>query len=388
MKKAKLRILNVLTSFNTGGAETMLLSLLDRHDREKFDWAVCGLIRSSTKSLLSEFRNKVTCYNLDIPAWSFRKNALRSLISIVKMAYRFREVCKEYKPDVIHAHLFWPSFLTQMLFAFSDMPLLTTYHNTVLGGGKFKHLAWWLSVRIAKPRCVACSQAVQQAIVSSGLVPQRLCVTVPNGVDTEIFNPQRIALPMDNPFDHVKALRVLQVGSLTAKKGYEYTIEALRILKQQGVSALVCCAGVGNLRERLEQRAEQAGVSESIRFLGHRSDVINLLKAADLFIMPSMHEGLSIAMLEAMSMGLAVIVSDVGGAAEVIEDGQNGLLIKPRDPEALARKIMELAGDEPTRHKMGQSARERVLAKFSLRRQALALENLYREQAKVSKTQS
>ena len=378
----KIRILNVLRSFGTGGAETLVLSLFGKHNREDFEWAVCGLMEPQRKSLLKDFEKKgIKCYNLNLPAWShYQKHPLEVVKKIMIMAKEFKKVCDDFKPDVIHTHLLWPAFLANILFFGSNIALVTTFHNVILGGSKLKLWATRLSVRIAKPICIACSEAVRQANTSSGMIPEKLCVTIHNGVDTDKFNPRRVKSPKNNPFDEQpQSLHVLQVGNLEPRKGYEYTIKALAKLNKENIPALVCCAGEGSERNNLEKLAEKMGVSENIRFLGIRKDVKQLLKAADVFIMPSLYEGLSIAMLEAMSMELPIIASNVGGAAEVIEDGKSGFLIPPADADALAEKLIILANNEQLRHNIGKQARKRIVKNYSLRKQALALEGLYRK---------
>lgn len=378
----KINVLNVLHSFGTGGAETLVLSLLNKHDRKNFDWAVCGLMQAQRESLLKDFEKKgIKCYNLDLPAWTYyQRHPLEAGEKIMVLAKEFKRVCNEFRPDIVHSHLLWPTLLSNVLLFRSNVGLVTTFHNVVVGGSRLKRWASKLSVRVVRPVCIACSEAVREANASSGMTPKELCITIHNGVDTDEFDPRIADLPTDNPFDEQPdCLHVLQVGNLEPRKGYKYTIEALARLNGKNISIFVCCAGTGVERTELEKLAREMNVSGSIRFLGVRKDVKQLLKAADVFIMPSLYEGLSIAMLEAMSMELPVIASSVGGAPEVIEDGKSGFLIPPRDADALAEKLMILADDKRPPENMGKEARKRVVQEYSLSKQALALENLYKK---------
>jgi len=380
MLNRKIRVLNVLHSFGRGGAETLLLSLLNTHDKVNFEWAVCGLFQSTRPSILSEFKGKgIKYYNINTPSWKMSlSHPIKSLGQYIDLSTKFLDVCKDFHPDVIHSHLFMPSFVSNILFAHTNVGLVTTFHNTVFAGGIYKYWLQKLSVLHARPVCIGCSEAATMANLANGMIPKSLSISVPNGVNTHDFDPEHVSLPENNPFaERPDCLHILQVGNLESRKGYEYTIKAAEILKNKDIPILICCAGIGIERENYERQAQQAGVIDNIRFLGPRKDVKNLLKAADLFIMPSLYEGLSIAMLEAMSMGLPVVASSVGGAPEVIEDGKSGILIDPGDAEALASQIILLADNKELRKQIGEKARVRVISKYSLRSQASTLENIY-----------
>ena len=385
MTDKRIRVLNVLDSFGRGGAETFLLSLLDVHDRSKFDWAVCALTQATPgRTLVKEFeRTGVLCRESSQPSG---EGAFRYPIQTLQqkriMTAELKAICREFRPDVVHSHLFWPSFMTALLLGHTQCGLVTTFHNTVFPFGRTKYWMRRLSVRYAKPVCVACSEAAAEANVASGMIPSESCVVVSTGVNTEVYNPEIITLPEENPFDeHPNALHVLQVGSLEPRKGYEYTIEALSQLTQQGILIQVCCIGMGEGRGRLERLAKEKGVADRIRFLVVKEDEKKkqFLRAADVYIMPSLYEGLSLAMLEAMAMKLPMVASAVGGAAEVVEDGRNGFLIASRDSNALAERLAMLAADAALRKRVGEAARETTLTRYSLAQRARQLEQLYRD---------
>src|SRR5690606_20106659 len=122
-------------------------------------------------------------------------------------------------------------------------------------------------------------------------------------------------------------------------KGYSYLIEAMSTIPASE-RPLAVVAGDGPERQRLESQAATAGVQDDVRFLGNRSDIPRLLAAADIFVLPSLWEGLPLAVLEAMASGLPPVVTRVGGNAEIIEDGKSGLLVPPADTQALAESLM------------------------------------------------
>jgi glycosyltransferase involved in cell wall biosynthesis len=135
--------------------------------------------------------------------------------------------------------------------------------------------------------------------------------------------------------------------------------------------------GDGRLRGDLERQASALGLMSSVSFLGTRQDVPEILRALDIYAMPSLWEGLSIAMLEAMAAGLPVVISDVSGVAQALGDNQYGLRVPPADDAALARAIRSLAREPARRRALGASARERVKAEFSIEAMMSQLGSVY-----------
>ena len=135
--------------------------------------------------------------------------------------------------------------------------------------------------------------------------------------------------------------------------------------------------GDGTLRAQLEAQVSAAGLDDRIHFLGSRSDVANLLAASDLFVLPSLWEGLSMALLEAMATGLPIVASEVSGTVQAIVPGEHGLLIPPGETEALVDAIAQVLSDPDRALAMGQAAKRRVIAEFSAQKQAKEHLELY-----------
>ncbi len=385
MKQRKIRVLNVLGSFMIGGAEMLALSVLKRHDRTQFEFGVCALNDRPGPTLAEQFGELgIKCYHLGRPLRkSWTSAPIQCARSLMQLAAGLRDIGRRFRPDIVHAHLAWPGILSRVVFGGRNVRLVSTLHSPAVEDGLARRLAERITTHLVRPYVVACSETVRQAHVGNGMVPRQLCITIPNGVDTDRFDPTRVDPPADDSWiRHPDALRVLQVGRLGPEKGYDITIQSVRLLTERGVNVTVYAAGRGRLQDALADQARQAGVEDRMVFLGARSDVKALLKAADLFIMPSRWEGVSIALLEAMSMELPVIASAAGGTKEVIEDGVSGVLIPVATPALLADRIMMLAKQAPEQRRlMGRRARQRVLEHYSLRRQVARLEDFYRELA-------
>ncbi len=152
-------------------------------------------------------------------------------------------------------------------------------------------------------------------------------------------------------------LRVVFAGSIFRHKGVFDLVDAIEYLQGRQVSVLARLAGQGPLEDELRRAIEERGVSGSVALLGWltRSELRTLLLSSDAFVLPSHAEGLPKVLWEAWAAGLAVIASDVGSVSEFLENGRNGLLIKPGDPRAIAIAIAQLAGDEETRLRLGRA---------------------------------
>jgi glycosyltransferase involved in cell wall biosynthesis len=208
---------------------------------------------------------------------------------------------------------------------------------------------------------MAVSREVQARYVRDLRVPERKLTVVPNGiaVSPTVRAPDpalRAELVKGRP-DYV----VLTPARLHEQKGHTYLLEAAA----QVPDATFVLAGDGPLRARLEARARELGVAERCVFLGHRSDIPELLAVADLFVLPSLYEGLPVSVLEAMAARRPVVATAIGGTDEAVTHELTGLLVPPSDPGALASAIRRLRSDPALAGRLAAAGRERVEGEFS-----------------------
>jgi glycosyltransferase involved in cell wall biosynthesis len=168
---------------------------------------------------------------------------------------------------------------------------------------------------------------------------------------------------------------VLTPARLNPQKGHRVLLEAVAEVPE----ALFLLAGEGPERGALEAEAERLGVADRVRFLGRREDVPQLLAACDVFALPSLYEGSSLAVLEAMAAGISIVSSAIGGTDELIEDGRSGLLVEPGDAKGLAAALRRALGDEDLRRSLAARARERVEAGLTRELMASRVTAVYRE---------
>ncbi|MFC1806630.1 glycosyltransferase family 4 protein [Planctomycetota bacterium] len=224
-----------------------------------------------------------------------------------------------------------------------------------------------LTYRHMADRYITPSEATRQALLRAGYFTADRIRAIPNGV----------CFPPEAPGVRERVRSELALGDgpvlivtsrLHHQKGHRHLFDAAALLREDFPALCLLVVGEGRQRAEVEAHARRAGVAAAVRFLGFRADVTDLLRAADLFVLPSLLEGLPHTVLEAMAVGLPVVGTAVDGVAEAVADGETGLLVPAADPKALAGAIGRLLADPPLAARMGRAGRERVAADFALDR--------------------
>jgi glycosyltransferase involved in cell wall biosynthesis len=221
----------------------------------------------------------------------------------------------------------------------------------------------------------AISPAVRQCLLDGGVEPQRIEL-VPEAVD-----PERIRVRRSRDATRAELqlapgqFGVLVMAALVHRKGHDLLLQAFAQLDDQ--NAVLLCAGAGPELANLHRQAEQLGIAARVRFLGQRNDPGDLLHAADLFVLPSRAEGLGVAALEALGAGCPVIATRVGGLADVVLDGQCGLLVPPEDSRTLAAAMQRLREDADLRLRLGAAGPARIDMGYRPAQMASSYERLF-----------
>lgn len=292
-------------------------------------------------------------------------------------AIRFRAILRRARYDVVHFHTARAHAMAPYARGFARA-LVVTRRMDYRPNRLFAPL---LYVR-AVDGIAAISHGVADSLALAGVPPERITI-IPSGVDCEHFHPADSAASAAARAELAVAPEALvlgTVGMLEARKGHRHLLEALARIVRTGEGAHMICliAGDGSLRAELQRDAELLGIARQVRFLGRIDDVRTVLAATDIFVFPSLREGLGVAVLEAAASGLAVVASDTGGIGDVIENGVNGILVKPGDSEALASAISRMAAAPGERAAMGQAARARAERDFAMTTMAARTVELYR----------
>lgn len=213
--------------------------------------------------------------------------------------------------------------------------------------------------------------------IAAGVPPGRVRV-VYNGISPIDIGPDRRAARMvlGLPDD---ARVVMTVGRLAEQKGYNYLLEAVPTVISNMPDVYFAWVGDGPLESSLKERAKHLGVADRVLFLGRRNDAFSLMAGADLFVLPSLFEGLPISMLEAMSLGLPVVGTRVCGTSELVADGETGVLVSPQDSLALAQAIGDVLACPDRAAHLGAAGRRRVSRHFSVGQMVRNTDEIYRD---------
>lgn len=244
-----------------------------------------------------------------------------------------------------------------------------------------KRLVYRLLYRLLAGRVdgfIAVSDEVRESIIRQIGPVQDKVFTICNAVDLKPFqHPGDKAALRDQLGLEARSHLVATVGRLTEQKGHCYLIDAAVSVVSVYPDTHFLFIGDGELRDELQQQTRQAGLSQNIHFLGIRKDVPDLLAAVDLFAFPSLWEGLSVALLEAMVAGKPIVATAVSGTTSVMIHGVTGLIVPPHDSQGLAQAIIELLSHPAQAQAMGQAAKQRAMSNFSAQKQADEYLELY-----------
>jgi glycosyltransferase involved in cell wall biosynthesis len=248
-----------------------------------------------------------------------------------------------------------------------------------------QHLPWLLAsrkhrvpfFRALQPvdHLITVSLAQRQTYERNGVAPG-LMTTIPNGIRARGPGAGRDAARVALGLDRDQPV-VLTVGRLTVMKGQRHLVDAVPELARRFGGVAVVVIGQGHLHAQLRAQAQALGVADRVHLVGHRADARMLLDAADVFVLPSRHEGMPLVLLEAMDAGLPVVATRVIGSEEVVADGETGLLVRPQDPAALAAAIGRLLEDPALRQRYGRAGRRRYLERFTSARMAVQTAEVY-----------
>jgi glycosyltransferase involved in cell wall biosynthesis len=284
--------------------------------------------------------------------------------------------------DVVHAHLEYAATLGAVAGWITRRPVVSTFHHVPRSGTGWRNeVREWLAVALTSrsARTVFVSKASRHSFRARyHRLPDRNWVVIPNGIDVHAFSPAEGAFPADLAIPAGVPV-VLLPAVLRGSKGHEVALAAWRAVRAVYPGARLLFAGSGPEEGTLRRLAAAYGVSASVIFAGFRADVVDLMRASQLVLLPSRTEALPTVLMEAAACGRAVVASNVEGIPEVVVDGVTGKLIDPDDAAGLAAAILELLGDDERRASMGRAARVLAEREFSLERWTGSLRAIYED---------
>lgn len=363
--KRKLSIAMMIESVGLGGAEMVVLQLCEElRARGHTVHPVIPLGRDGW--LLDQFR----ALGFDWHAYDLRHPIDLGLPRRLAAALAERNV------ETIHSHEFTTSVFGAPAARRLGVPQLITQHGnqSLLDSRKRRMALRWAMKR--SRHVVAVSEATREHFETTLRLRPGTIRTIPNGIPERAGDRDRTRAELGVAPDEIL---LLAVGSLTERKGHAILLDALARVHAAAPQLRwrLAIAGIGPEQQRLEEKRAAHGFQDRVQLLGARNDVHDLQAAADIFVMPSLWEGLPLAILEAMFAGNAILASRTSGIPEAITDGANGLLVPPGDVDALAAALERLMADSDLRSSLGDAALADARRRFTIAAMTDAYEALY-----------
>jgi len=362
-----IRILHIIHQLGVGGAENGIVNLVNQMNPAEFDTGICTF--SGGGSLTGRLdRFKTDLFELN------KRNGNDPLL-ILRLGRKLRK----WKPNIVHTHS-WGTLVEGILGSkLAGVPIVVHgEHGTIQRKPLnlfIQRLFWHMADQI-----LSVSSAHRERISEVIKYPQNKIKVVLNGVDTMRFKPnlrfhqirEELGLNRDQTL-------IGTVGRLVPVKNHRFLLHAFAKLCEQCDSCWLAIVGDGPLEKDLKQISQDLGIGSRVFMMGLRTDMPPILQAFDIFVLPSISEGMSNIILEAMSTALPVVATNVGGNPDIVQDGVNGRIVELGDIGGLSRILGELLEQKNSRKSLGEQARKMILTRFGLSVMVRNYEKLYRD---------
>ncbi len=370
------RVVHVVHRFDTGGMENGMVNLFNRMDKGKFEHVVIALTD------FSDFRQRITAQPVEFHALHRRPGHDLTWMP------RLWKLLRKLKPDLVHTRNL---SALEAQFVAAAAGVHTTIHGEH-GRDVFdlygKNWKYNLLRRAAQPlitRYIAVSQDLATWLEDTIRVPNKKIRQIYNGVDCVKFHPRGQVRPDVLPpsFASDENFIIGSVGRMAEVKDYPTLVRAfIRLVRDNAGAerhARLVIAGEGVARQQCLQLLADAGLSDLAWLPGERHDIADIMRAMDVFVLPSLNEGISNTILEAQASGMPVIATRVGGNVELVKEGITGSLFEPGNDAGLAQALLTYFQNEALMRQQGGEARKRVESRFSIPAMARAYEAVYEE---------
>ena len=353
----KKKIIHFIFNLGRGGAETMLVRVIKELD--EYEHVVVTLFP------LNHFGNELKCDKLICLK-------LGSLFSLPWAVFKFRKLVNAEQPDIVHTHLFWPTVIARAAVP-KNIPLITTIHAFIANSVEYKN--WHIRVldkmtfRLRNSTIIVVAKGALAEYFSFLKLKPYKAYALYTFVDVNRFDPAKA-----KPKEASPVFRVISVGALRTQKNYSYLIDALAKLKNDPIALHIY--GVGNLQPDLQRRLNESGANVVLK--GEVKEIEQVMPQYDLYVMSSGFEGFSLSVLEAMAMGLPLLLSDIPSFKEQCEGLAEYFSLT--DVNDLSQKIKKFSLETQAALKeKGEKLRQRAISNFTLAQHIDGLRKIYRD---------
>lgn len=361
----KIRVLHVFVSLPVGGAENLLLSIIKTLDPLLYESVVCTLGEGG--ALAPAVRS------LNIPLFELKVMGGKT----GEMVDELVSLMERESIRIVHSHLYHANRYARLAANKLGIPAIAAVHNTYTKPKLHRRFINWRLAGHTAAILVG-SEEIRRDVLKYDHVPAGLVEVIPNSIDLSQSVPKNDPNLLRRQLGLAENVYVIgTIGRLEIQKGHRFLLDALVLLRKQ-FPVVLLLIGSGREESALRQQADQLELVDSVRFLGTRSDLGDLLSVMDIFVMPSLWEGLSLAMLTAMAAGLPVVATDVGGVRGVLGDNERGWVIPPENPEAIAEAVCAVRNQASEAALRAEKGCKLVHAEFSDQAMVRRIEAVYR----------
>lgn len=385
------RVAHVITRMIVGGAQELVLSIIGGLDRRRFRSVLFTGTETGAEGSLLPRAEEMGIEVVRVPSLVRAPHPVKDLIAF----RRLRDAFRRGSFEIVNSYTSKAGFVGTLAARRAGVPVVIyapqghifASDGAIEGvsGRPIRQKIFFALRRWASRRAdalVALHEGDRDEQVALGLAPASSFRVIPNGIDASRFPPPdgarrasiRSTLGLDGRSPVIGA-----VGRLCAEKGHDDLIDAMADLTRTHPSAVLLLAGDGPRRTVLEEKVTALGLEDSVRLLGLRRDIPEILSALDVFALSSRYESFGLVILEAMAASLPVVATRVGGIPFILRDGETGCLVPPREPREMAAKLRLLADRPELRAGMGRAGRERLLREYSLKAMVGRVESLYED---------
>jgi glycosyltransferase involved in cell wall biosynthesis len=386
------KVLRVIARLNMGGPALHVAYLTSGLAERGYETTLVAGTLARGEDSMAFVANELGVNVEHLPELSREISPFRDARAVIRLA----RIIRKERPQILHTHTAKAGAVGRMaaLLAGDARPpiVVHTFHGHVLRGYfdpvrtyGFRLLERWLARSTTK--LIAVSPQVRDDLVDFGVAPPERFAIVRLGIELE----RRVATDDDARRETRRVLGVPQdafvvgwVGRMTAVKNTDDVLLALRTLHDRGVDGYLLMVGDGPDRERVEQRAHDLELTRRCLFLGYQEEVARFYAALDAMLLPSVNEGTPVSAIEALAARRPVVATRVGGVPDVVDEGEDGFLVEPGAPAALAERLERLAREPELRERMGERGRARVLDRYAVSRLVDDIDALYRELLQAS----
>ncbi len=359
-----MKILFLLNAYEDDGPGRLNYAIIER--LSKYEGVQCWTAALRRSGPLKEkFENLIISTRVIGMRHTYQLSPYNELVDFIQ-AEKF---------DIVHTNLIRTDIIGRFAAKKANVPVIvTTEHGIHTWGVRGKLVAaivkrLYLHTGKYTDCIIAVSDYVREVLLKEGVPPEKV-IRIYNGVDLERFVP--VSLEEKKEFFKYLSEREINhliggVGHLITLKGHSYFIQAIPKILQKHPNSLFVFVGEGPLQQQLIAEVSQLGLTEHVRFLGRLSAITpRVIAALDVLVQPSLTESFGLVVAEALACGVPVVATDVGGLPEIVQEGVNGFMVEPRNPDAIAEKVIWLLDHKEEARQMGERGREICRQKFDI----------------------